>query len=216
MNKDQLKARAKELGLDTDALDSASKSKNKTATNDEIKKAIAEKEAELKTAALQQEALDLGINTEGMDTDEKLQEAIDANIEFNQLKTEAEALEIEVSEDATIETLKKTIEDVKSFNELLAEAKDLKVDITGLSSHDDFKNAIAAKKKSIAAEKAAARKKENKTWTDQEGRQWFFTAKAPKTINIDGRPMTQAEILESEDVISELAYGNSTFLTQKY
>ena len=214
MNKDQLTARAKELGIDTDALNAASK--NGKATNAELKDAIADKEAELNTAALQQQAQDLGIDTEGLDTDEKLQAAIDKNIEFNELKVEAEALEIEVSEDATIETLKKTIEDVKSFNKLLSEAKDLDVDITGLVSHEDFRKAIAAKKKSNAEAKAAAAKKAKGTWEDKEGRVWFFKPNAPKTINIDGRPLSQAEILESEDIISELAYGNSSFLTQKY
>lgn len=216
MNKDQLTARAKELGLDTDALDAATKSKTGKATNAELKDAIAAKEAELNTAALQKQAQDLGIDTEGLDTDEKIQAAIDKNIRYNELKAEAEALKIEVAEGATIEVLEKTIDDVKSFNKLLAEAKKLDVDITGLVSHDDFKKAISAKKKSIADAKAAAAKKAKETWKDQEGRVWFFKPNAPKTINIDGRPMTQAEILESDDIISELAYGNSSFLTQKY
>tara|TARA_R110002050_G_scaffold269608_1_gene411995 strand:+ start:581 stop:1045 length:465 start_codon:yes stop_codon:yes gene_type:complete len=154
MNKDQLTARAQELGLDTDALDAATKSKTGKATNAELKAAIDAKEAELNTAALQKQAQDLGIDTEGLDTDEKLQAAIDE-------KTPPAPKNIKVND----------------------------------------------------AEEVSA---ERKSWQDPEGRVWFFKPNAPKTINIDGRPLSQAEILESEDVISELAYGNSSFLTQNY
>lgn len=52
-------------------------------------------------------------------------------------------------------------------------------------------------------------------YTDNRGIKWQFKDSAPKTINIDGRPMTQAEIIETEEVVSELVFGNSNFLTQK-
>lgn len=179
MNKDQLKARCTELGIDTEALDKANE-KGK-ATNAELKAAIDTKEAELHTAALKEKAADLGIETEGLDN-EKIQEAIDQNIEFNELKLKAESLGIGIADDATIESLKadiKVVEDASVNN----------------------------------AEEVSAKQP---TWKDQEGRVWQFHPKAPKTINIDGRPRTQAEILESDDIISELAYGNSSFLTQKH
>ena len=53
------------------------------------------------------------------------------------------------------------------------------------------------------------------TYEDAQGRKWGFKSFAPKTININGHIMTQQEILETEEVISELVYGNCTFLTQK-
>lgn len=52
-------------------------------------------------------------------------------------------------------------------------------------------------------------------YEDDRGLKWEFTAKAPKTINIDGRPMGQSEILQTEEVVSELVYGNSNFLIRK-
>lgn len=55
----------------------------------------------------------------------------------------------------------------------------------------------------------------SESYTDDRGIEWQFKPDAPKTINIDGRPMTQAEILQTEDVISELVYGNSNFITRK-
>ena len=130
MNKDQLTARAEELGLDVQALHAANK--NGTATNADLKKAIADAEAKLPPAPKAPEA--------DMDKEAKK----------------------------------------------------------------------AAKEKVMSKGVAPA------TWKDTEGRVWFFKPDAPKTINIDGRPMSQSEILDSEDVISELAYGNSSFLTQKY
>jgi hypothetical protein len=44
---------------------------------------------------------------------------------------------------------------------------------------------------------------------------WEFKKSAPKTINIDGKPMTQEEILASEDIMAELVFGKNNFLTQK-
>ncbi len=181
MNKDQLTARAKELGIDTEALNAAN---NKgTATNAELKDAITAKEAELNTAALQKQAQDLGVDTEGLDTDEELQAAID-----------------NVTEEIA----------------LIDEAASLEIDATEFTTHEDYKKAIAEKKAEIKKAEKAASEKAKSTYTDREGREWKFTNKAPKTINIDGRPMTQAEILDNEDIISELAYGNSSFLTQNY
>ena len=61
-----------------------------------------------------------------------------------------------------------------------------------------------------AEEKAAG------IYTDPRQIKWSFKKNAPKTINIDGRPMTQQEILDDESIISELAYGNSGFLQQHF
>jgi len=105
-------------------------------------------------------------------------------------------------------------------DQLTARAKELGIDTKGLDTDEKLQAAIAEKAptppNNIQVNDAQKVSAEKKTWKDQEGRVWFFKPNAPKTINIDGRPLTQAEILESEDIISELAYGNSSFLTQKY
>jgi hypothetical protein len=51
-------------------------------------------------------------------------------------------------------------------------------------------------------------------YEDKRGRKWVFKPTAPKTLNIDGHTMSQREIFDNEDIISELVYGNSSFLTQ--
>ena len=62
-----------------------------------------------------------------------------------------------------------------------------------------------------AKEKVAA-----SVFEDERGLKWEFKKSAPKTINIDGKPMTQEEILQTKDVMAELVYGNSNFLIQKH
>ncbi|MCC4228390.1 hypothetical protein [Zunongwangia profunda] len=51
-------------------------------------------------------------------------------------------------------------------------------------------------------------------YEDERGRKWKFKANAPKKLRIDGHPMSQEEILGTEEVISELVLGNCSFLTQ--
>ena len=111
--------------------------------------------------------------------------------------------------------------------ELLQKCTDLGIDISGLDTNAKLKAAIEAKEAELealevetekaAAEKAAAEKaeKEVPVYTDEKGRKWSFKATAPKKINIDGHSMSQEEIFEDEDIISELIYGNSTLLIQK-
>jgi len=55
---------------------------------------------------------------------------------------------------------------------------------------------------------------ERLVYEDKRNRKWGFKESAPKTLNIDGHPMSQEEIFDNEDVISELVYGNSSFLIQ--
>ncbi len=102
--------------------------------------------------------------------------------------------------------------------ELLQKCTDLGIDTSGLDTNAKLKAAIEAKEaEKAAAEKAAAEKaeKEVPVYEDEKGRKWSFKATAPKKINIDGHSMTQEEIFEDEDIISELIYGNSTLLIQK-
>lgn len=65
-----------------------------------------------------------------------------------------------------------------------------------------------------SAEEEASEEKEVPVWTDDRDRKWRFKESAPKTINIDGSPMSQEEIMETEEVIAELVYGKNNFLTQ--
>lgn len=116
--------------------------------------------------------------------------------------------------------------------ELLARCKELGIEnVTEKSTNAELQALISEKEAAAAAsnpdqdgedskeetpeESPAAEKDEAPSYTDDRGIEWSFKKSAPKTINIDGRPMTQAEILEAEDVISELVYGNSNFIIRK-
>ena len=65
-------------------------------------------------------------------------------------------------------------------------------------------------------ESSAKQKEAASVFEDERGLKWEFKKSAPKTINIDGKPMTQEEILQTKDVMAELVYGNSNFLIQKH
>ncbi len=77
------------------------------------------------------------------------------------------------------------------------------VNETSEESEEDEENSVK--------EKEAA-----SVFEDDRGLKWEFKKSAPKTINIDGKPMTQEEILQTKDVMAELVYGNSKFLIQKH
>jgi len=122
--------------------------------------------------------------------------------------------------------------------ELVAKCTDLGIDSSGLTTNAQLETAIATKEASLAAmdvkaetteteadeveekapeakSKTAPAKKEPASYEDKRGRKWVFKPSAPKKLNIDGHPMSQEEILETEEVVSELVYGNCAFLTQK-
>ncbi len=104
--------------------------------------------------------------------------------------------------------------------ELLQKCTDLGIDTSGLDTNAKLKAAIAVKEAELAAlevsaEEVVSEEKEVPVYEDEKGRKWSFKASAPKKINIDGHSMTQEEIFEDEGIISELIYGNCTFLTQK-
>lgn len=121
-----------------------------------------------------------------------------------ELSAKAKDLGIDTQGLDTSEALEKAISDKKEMEELTEKAKSLNVDFEDLS--------IAQLKKAIeAAEKEAAT-----VYNDDRGLKWEFKKSAPATINIDGKSMTQAEIMETEDVMAELVYGNSNFLIQIY
>ncbi|MDN3595311.1 hypothetical protein [Zunongwangia endophytica] len=157
MNKKELKARCKELGISTEGLD----------TNAKLEEAIQDKEAELAAKAEAEEKSDkLDLDSEESDAktgenDTKSTEAVPDNTES------------ETSEDYP-ETQKESTKSGEDLNED--------------SAPDHYE--------------------------DDRGRKWKFKANTPKKLRIDGHPMSQEEILGTEEVISELVLGNCSFLTQ--
>jgi len=154
---------------------------------------------------LKQKCADLGIDTQGLDTNAKLEDAIQAK--------EAELAQIEVT--AKVETGTST-EDAEVDADAEAEKADAeKVAAEKVAAEEaEAKKAAADKVAADEAEADKAEEKEAPFYKDSRNRKWSFKAKAPGTLNIGGHPMTQEEILNSEEVITELVYGNSSYLTQ--
>ncbi len=133
---------------------------------------------------------ELGISTEGLTTNKLLEGAVKAR--------EAEL------------AAEKEAEEAKAAVEKAAKEK---------AEAEEAAKKVAAEKaaaKKVAAEEASKKAAVEKAavYKDERGRKWKFKPTAPKKINIDGQPMSQEEIFESEDVITELVLGNSSFLTQ--
>lgn len=111
--------------------------------------------------------------------------------------------------------------------ELLATCKDLGIDTSGLDTNAKLKAAIEAKQaetanievtESVVAEDEKTPAKEGKTeaaWKDEAGVSWVFKKNAPKSLNIDGHSLSREEILNNEEIISELVYGKCPHLTRK-
>ena len=120
------------------------------------------------------------------------------------LTAAAQELEIDTDGLTTSEDLEKAINEKAELIELTEKAESLNIESKDLSAAE-LKKAISAKEKEAASVFEADR-----------GLKWEFKKSAPKTINIDGKPMTQEEILQTKDVMAELVYGNSNFLIQKH
>jgi nucleoid-associated protein YgaU len=137
---------------------------------------------------------DLGIDSSGLDTNTQLEAAIatkETELAAMDVKAEADKVEADKAEAGKAETAKVEADKVEAEK-------------------------VAANAKKAEAKKAAAEaKKEPAFYEDKRGRKWIFKPTAPKKLNIDGHPMSQEEILETEEVVSELVYGNCAFLTQK-
>jgi hypothetical protein len=115
-----------------------------------------------------------------------------------ELIEKAESLGLKVQEGSTNKEIKKLIE-----------AKEAELAETDVETEEE---ANSEEEKSPEEVKAELLKKG--IYVDDRGRKYRFTKDAPKQLNIDGAPMTQKEILETEEVISELVYGNNGFITQ--
>lgn len=72
----------------------------------------------------------------------------------------------------------------------------------------------SSKSKEEAGKKAG--KDSRPVFTDDRGLKFRFTNTAPKTLNIDGRSRKVSEIIEDEETMLELVYGNSNFIEQIY
>ena len=155
MNKKQLIARCKELGIDPSALN----------TNAELEAAIQAKEAELAKEPVKSEEVDQEVESSG--------------------------------ETSSVETVRKTIE----------------ID-TASQENETVKAQVQDQAPEENSQEEETQEEDPAVYTDKRGRKFRFTEKAPKTLNVDGHPMTQQEILQSEEVISELVHGNNSFLTQ--
>ncbi|MCT8340508.1 hypothetical protein MG296_10620 [Flavobacteriaceae bacterium TK19130] len=106
--------------------------------------------------------------------------------------------------------------------ELEQKAKDLGIDVEALHAASDNQKATnkeleaAIKDKEAELNDTEVDSEEVAVYEDKRGLKWSFKPSAPKTINIDGKPMTQQEIMDDESVISELVFGNCNFLTQNH
>ena len=114
----------------------------------------------------------------------------------------AKSLGLDVQDDFTNAQLKKLIEDKE------AELAELEVETETDSEENEEVDAEKSQ------EDLKAELLEEGIYLDDRGRKYKFTKDAPKKLNIDGGPMTQREILETEEVISELVYGNNGFITR--
>ena len=66
-----------------------------------------------------------------------------------------------------------------------------------------------------AADKAAADKAAADTKVfEYNGRNYEFSKRCPKTLQVDGKVYTKAELINHEDILEQLIVGNSPFVTQ--
>jgi len=112
----------------------------------------------------------------------------------------AKSLGLDVQDDFTNAQLIKLIEDKE------AELAELEAEAEAETNSEENEE--------VDAEELKADLLEEGIYLDDRGRKYKFTKDAPKKLNIDGAPMTQREILETEEVISELVYGNNGFITR--
>jgi len=184
--KAELIKRCEELGIDPGPL----------TNNDQREAAIAAKEAELAASV---DVKDPVTEDGSQKSDAAAEAEAKAKAEEAEEKAAAEKAKAEAEAAEKAKAEKEAAEKAQAEKEAAAKAKAEKA---------------AAKK--AAAEKAAAEKAEAEAafYEDSRGRKWKFKPTAPKTIRIGGHPLTQKEILETEEIISELVYGNCSFLTQ--
>ena len=166
---------------------------------------------------------ELGISTEGLTTNALLEEAIAKR------EAELEAEKNTGAETKSEETVKESKEIEKEVAENEPEVSKTETEVAEnvikVSENETPSKESEAKSQeedpakvddSEEEEEEAAEEQEPERliYEDKRGRKWVFKPTAPKTLNIDGHTMSQREIFDNEDIISELVYGNSSFLTQ--
>ena len=159
---------------------------------------------------LKQKCADLGIDTQGLDTNAELEAAI--------LAKETELAQIDVTAETGTENAENgTVSEETATENAETETTSEETGTENTETGTDSKETEAASEETVTGKSPEAKKAEEKevpVYKDSRGRKWSFKAKAPGTLNIGGHPMTQEEILNSEEVITELVYGNSSYLTQ--
>lgn len=168
---------------------------------------------------------ELGIDVSKLPTESKnkvhtnaeLKEAIKAKEDqllVEGLEEKARSLGMDPGDFDDIASLEAAIADKEEqgrIKELQEQADILEIDTEGLNTVKDYQEAIEAKK----AEIVAARKNVKTSYKDPEGVVWEFSSRALQTINIDGVPMTQEEIMADESIIAWLVTGKNSFITRK-
>ena len=159
---------------------------------------------------LKQKCADLGIDIQGLDTNAELEAAIQAK--------ETELAQIDVTAETGTENAENgTVSEETATENAETETTSEETGTENTETGTDSKETEAASEETVTGKSPEAKKAEEKevpVYKDSRGRKWSFKAKAPGTLNIGGHPMTQEEILNSEEVITELVYGNSSYLTQ--
>ena len=172
---------------------------------------------------------ELGIDYSALNTNAKLEAAIqakEAELAKEPVKSEEAVQEVESSDETSSEeTETGSPEPVTEKEETVTESpepakeevetvrKTIEID-TASRETEAVKPQVKDQAPEENSQEEETQEEDPAVYTDKRGRKFRFTEKAPKTMNIDGHPMSQQEILQSEEVISELVHGNNSFLTQ--
>ncbi len=92
----------------------------------------------------------------------------------------------------------------------MAEKKTKSVEAKASTDNTDKAAADKAAADKAAADKAAA---DTKVF-EYNGRNYEFSKRCPKTLQVDGKVYTKAELINHEDILEQLIVGNSPFVTQ--
>lgn len=100
-----------------------------------------------------------------------------------------------------------TVKRQRIANELRAKrAKELE------AAKQEAEKQAAAKQSASEKQGKKQAKDTRKLFTDDRGLKYAFKHSAPKTLNIDGKSTPTDELIENNEVMLELVYGNSNFI----
>ena len=92
--------------------------------------------------------------------------------------------------------------------------RDAKAAEVAKANKEAEKKAKDQKSDAEKSDKKGPQKDTRKLFTDDRGLKFAFKYSTPKSINIDGKSCKTAELLENEEVMLELVYGNSNLIEQ--